>query len=339
MKLHFTIRDLLWLALVAALLPARFVVAEEIQPIDMKKTRESLANRLHSLQNLVIEYKMHEAFSPPPSLVAAVAAANNAAGRMTTAIDLLSEDHLCKFRYLDGRLWLEQHLTEESVKSLPGYEFKDEIHSFFDGGYEQYVLPIQGFKGMGTGIRSRQPKKLLTDPIDLGLGVRIDGDQKWVTSEELKNLPIEITSDGQVSIHKQADTSGRTHTWNFDPQNDYALKQYLVVRNGIAETTVFCRGFHNVGGLTLPNQIDIRRYALIDGQIMQVMQTSFEVTNYQLNSPDNTPESFYMTWPINTGVVDEITGKKHLVLTKPLQLDDVKVPEILDKQKSGDEGH
>jgi len=296
------------------------------QPPDEQTCRASLEARLRSLQNIVVEYKMRDEYWPSAEAVAQVEAMNKAGGKYHTEISQGVSNHVGKFRYLDGRLWLESHLPEESLAISRPSEFKDEIDSFYEGGFERYTLPIEPFKGLGMGGRYKEPRMLLQDEIDLGFGVRMLDGQKWLTLDDLKDMTIEIVSATEINARKKDEFYRRQHVWRFDPQNGYAMTSYSVIRDGF-EAMILCKDFHAVEGVALPNQIDIRRFANREGKRQPVVEHSYSVSAYQLNSPDNTLQSFHITFPVNTAVLDEKTGDKVILKTKPLTFDDRTPPE------------
>ena len=137
----------------------------------------------------------------------------------------------------------------------------------------------------------------MLNPMDLGLGVRMLDGWDWLTPEDLKDAAVEIVSAREVNLRMKDAFYGREHLWRFDPQNGFALTTYVIIRDGI-ETMVLCKDFRSVDGVRLPYQIDIRRFTPEDGP---VMQASYSVTKYELNSPENTAESFHITSPVKSG--------------------------------------
>jgi hypothetical protein len=291
---------LAWLAL-----SAQVSAGDGALPPDETACRAAIAARLRSLQNLVVEYKLHEDNWPPPRLIAQIEAMNAADGTRRMELHKGPSDHLGSFRYLDGRWRVESHLTDESAKAAPDSETKDEIVSYYDGAYEQRRLSVAGFK-VATSGKSKTPPRLMLDPLDLGLGVRMLDGLNWLTPDDLKNAAVEVVSTSEVNVRMKDAFYGREHLWRFDPQNGFALTTYAIIRDGI-ETVVLCKDFRVVDRVTLPYKIDVRRFAPEDGQTMPVMQASYSVTKYELNSPENTPDSFHITWPLKSG---EQGGKK-----------------------------
>jgi len=313
-----------WLAcgvIAVTSLSAGTAAGDDSQPPDEQTCRAALEGRLCSLQNLAVDYKLREEYWPSADAVAQAEALNNAGGKYHIEISQGVSNHIGKFRYLDGRLWLESHLPEDAIPKSRSSEFKDEIDSFYEGGFERYTRPIEPFKGLGIGERSNEPKMLLRDEVDLGFGVRMLDGQKWLTRDDLKDMTIEIVSATEVNARKKDEFYGRQHVWRYDPQNGYAMTSYSVIRDGF-EAMILCKDFHIVEGVALPNQIDIRRFANRDGKRQPVMEHSYSVSSYRLKQPENTPRSFHITFPVNTMVVDEKTGKRFSVETKPQSLDD-----------------
>jgi hypothetical protein len=274
------------------------------------KANAALVARLNSLQNLVVEYKMHENLTPLPNFLAEIAAVNQQQGRKGSVRPHTGpQDSVCTFRYLEGRYWLESRLTEESIKTTLVSSFQKVIHCYNLKGFERYTLQIHPFNGMGMVSRSARPQDLQLHPVqlvDIGLGVREWEANDWITPEALQDMIVHITDDGMAELQRLDPTTHGVHVWDFDPKNSYALVRYTVFYRGFPGVELVNSDFRNVDGTALPFHIEIRQFANDDGNKAQVKETVMEVTKYQLKSPDNSADTYH----INTTVIEKARTEK-----------------------------
>ena len=60
----------------------------------------------------------------------------------------------------------------------------------------------------------------------------------------------------------------------------------------------------------------------------EIHSATMEVSDYELDSPDNTPDSYHITWPLGTSILHEKSGKTFSIRTKPQILDDRRIEQI-----------
>ena len=113
--------------IISMLLTLRMAAAADDAETDASaKANVALVARLNSLQNLVVDYKLHENHTPPVHAIAEIAKLNQQQGRKGIVRPHTGpQDSVCTFRYLEGRYWLESRLTEESMKTTLDFQFSE----------------------------------------------------------------------------------------------------------------------------------------------------------------------------------------------------------------------
>ena len=316
------------------ILLATAAVADNPDQEASAKANAAIVARLNGLQNLVVQYKLHENDTPPVSAIPSLAAMNAARGGngMVMRIHSGPQDSVCTFRYLEGRYWFESRLTEESMKSTQISSFQKEIKCYNLEGFERYTLAIQPFKEMGMGTRCARPQDVQTYPdqlIDIGLGVREWDASDWMKPEALKDMLVHFTDDGSAELQRLDPEKHRVHVWDFSPRDGYALTHYSMYYGETLGVELVGSDFRKVDGFMLPFHVDIRRLAEEDGHRIEVAQIVMDVTEYHLKPPENTAESFHITWPVNTAIVDWKSGAKLILRSGPQTLDDEKIETIV----------
>jgi hypothetical protein len=326
-------REAIVLAAVTTLL-ATAAAAEDANLEASAKANAAIVARLNGLQNLVVQYKLHENDTPPLSAIPAMAAMNAAGvgNGMVMRLHSGPQDSVCTFRYLDGRYWFETRLTEESMKSTLISSFQKEIKCYNLEGFERYTLAIQPFKEMGMGTRCARPQDVQAYPdqlIDIGLGVREWDANDWMKPEALKDMIVHFTDDGSAELQRLDPEKHRAHVWDFSPRDGYALTHYSMYYGETLGVELVASDFRKVNGMALPFHIDIQQYAEEGGHRLQVRQNVMDVTEYRLKPADNTPDSYQITWPVNTAISDRKSGKSMIIRSGPQKLDDQKIEEIV----------
>src|SRR5262249_54518429 len=148
--------------------------------------------------------------------------------------------------------------------------------------------------------------------IDLGLGVRAIEDHSWFTPEDLQHMALAIKPGDIVELQRKDDAHNRTNIWQFDRNDRYALKKYTSTL-ATSELKIFeitCSEFVKEGDLALPHRVDARWYgpSTPEGQ-REIQRALMEDVRIELNSAENTAESFHIVWPIGTSVLHKKSGK------------------------------
>jgi hypothetical protein len=300
---------------------------------DVGEVRSVLATRLQAIQNLTAGFTVDESYFPPPGYKEKIESAN-VPGKPQSYITNSPRRMKCTYRYLNGRYWYEFELDDASAAKLPPIEARRRIDCFLIDGFERYRRQLN----------KQVPKGLITDKqdpvqqiIDLGLGVRAFGDQKWLTPDDFEGMMVIAVPGGAIELVWQ-DPSGagaRRHSWRVAPSHGYALTKYLVTFVGSSEKIfeLTCSELRNEAGVLLPYRMEADWFGPIDksGRQAVTKRSILDIARYELNSPANTVDSFHITWPLGTEVFDERFNKTIRIKSKPQILDDKKIQELVGK--------
>jgi hypothetical protein len=300
--------------------------------------KQSIIERLGKLRNVSIAFKSNESYTPMPGLKERVEAANKPGARTVSRIRTEPCNLDCKFRYLDGKYWYETTLIQDDLAAnLPNYFYQHRIDCSFGEGYERYYRSLNNRDGIGD-IEPSPAKVMLYPPqsIDLGLGVRPFEDFafEWLTPEEFGKMSIEIKPDGIVELARPGINGNKLHAWQFDPSQGYALRKYTVssTDSKLKNLEVLASNFKTEGDLVLPHYVELRRFGPgeVDEQPV-IQQDTLDKIIYELNSSDNTEESYHITWPLGTRILHEKSGKTIRIKTRPQILEGKYLEEILSR--------
>jgi thiol-disulfide isomerase/thioredoxin len=298
-----------------------------------QSARNAVVHRLQALQNLSVQYRMLETYTPMPGLKEKVEAANKP-GQPQSHVRLDASNYDCVYRYNQGSSWYETTLIEDDLAALlPKFLTKHEIDAVADDGFERLDQAIN--RDQPIGNISPSPKSSMLRPrqlIDVALGVRVWDQHPWLKVDDFQQMEIEATADGIAEFRRPSESGKKMHAWRFDRQHGYALKTYTstFIDSGLKELEVSCDNFVKQDELWLPRIIDVRRFGPgTPGDQRVLHESQMEVSEYQVNPATNTPESFHITWPLGSTVVHEKTGKNFSVRSAPQILSETKIAELL----------
>src|SRR5665213_360246 len=218
------------------------------------------------------------------------------------------------FRFLDGRAYYDlitDEVTRERYRK-EGLLYPDRsVDVMTHERAEQLTINTLAPQGIGT-IRdhARLPSDSL---IELALGLRCYEENEWLGRDTLQNCIWERTPTGLLTarlVRKDATPGGppKVHLLTFDPARGYALTNYSVSSQNDTFFFVDCSDMRNVDGVVLPFKIMSRVVANIVREEPVRERQDMVVEDYQVRSPENSPDSFYVRWEAKAFVHDMRTG-------------------------------
>ncbi|MFC1677369.1 hypothetical protein ACFL3G_09955 [Planctomycetota bacterium] len=263
-----------------------------------------IIKRLKRLQNLKVNYSSFAVFTPPQKLIDS--AIKNKKKYYDTGL-LISERN---FSYLSGKSRhtssiIVREPTDEIKHMVPEVIFQD--ISFPGNRVEEFSTNEKQQYNVGR-IKKKEQRKLLTEGIEMGLGLRMWGQNKWLEPNEIKNMNID-TSDSGYLILTKVDKKGCTHEWSFKTDMKYALESYrrLIPPYSLPNIEYKMGGFKEVDGIFLPSEMTYEVKYLKDGELKIAQKHEYSIENYKINDPNNTPDSYHIKWLENTLIIDEIS--------------------------------
>lgn len=297
------------------------------QTPDLVFARDRVVQRLADLQNLTAQVDAVLTYLPSRALTRPIGISLEGAWGYSLS-----------FRFLDGRAvydWRYDQATAEQARQRLG--LGDVCRQLAVFSHERAETLDQRFNdepGLGTITDSAT---LPTDhPIDIALGLRHYGQEGWLTPQMLQDAVLSRTASGTIALvldTPPGSAGGRStlrHTWEFDPNNGYAMVEYRASTVGasFAFAQIVCSDFKAIGTVSLPYTIEYRRFSIAGGQgVHPILNERMRVMHYLLNDPENTPESYVLNWPGHSFLKDMRTGE----LFKPATTRPITDAEIIAK--------
>lgn len=282
-------------------LPVVAAARERSQHVDT--VHKAITARLNALQNLLVTYDRIDRHTPDPDLVKRFNGKRLGEGQNAPVIKIQvgTEKHHGKFRFLSGLARYDSDLSEETLALPDPPDYHHEVLSFRTDRLEHLFYNSDD---RVNGIIKSYPTSVTNRLIDIGLGLRFFGERDWITPQLIKSFDIEFKDERQVVARtgrrKGIPSTEIVHEWVFDPRLRYALTAYRRIGRGNVAEDFILSEFDFTDGILLPKKLHYRRHA--KSRIIQ--ETQFQVTNYTLNDGENTPESYAIKWPKETQLLD-----------------------------------
>ena len=305
--------------------------------------REATKVRLVRLQNLIMDWDVTTQYLPPPEL------ANAGPIQMGNGTTLIIKKGFRfqhnSFSFLEGLSRYEFRLVGDSLKrAIAGTEIDIQtlIYVFSPSRVEQLQLNAGENKHLGDITASQDlPEGAV---VDIALGLRPYGSNRWMTSKDLDVADIKKVGPGRYAIEYSDDKIKCISTWIVDEKLGFAATEFNVrTRDGnVLLCSITCDNFERVDGVPLPKNMTYQQFShsLKDGGAPRVIERKeIRDANYQLGSMNNTKDQYEMVWPAHTILLDTRVGLILKLLGTSDALILVFVTELIQMGESPSAGH
>ncbi len=305
--------------------------------------RETLAVRLDALKNVSVRFELQEDLTPPESVRSKFDDKGEFRDDGGTFVLITgSRISQCTFRFNEGCVRLEKQLRNASDQAAGTVWSESEIfsHSLDRAEWLRKSLPDDTHEYRGQIDKEMPFPRAI---VDFGLGLREPEGEEFLALEDLGRHEVSFPDD-HTALLKSKEPSGAIHTWSFDRNLGYALVSYEASLDGVIRYSIHNENFESHGGLMLPMRITVRRFSLEGNDVLEVSAEHARVVDYVVNDPENTADSFLITWPKGTQVLDVRLGKTIMVASGDRVLDDKTIlavtnSTLLKLQKASHEKH
>ncbi len=307
---------------------------------DEGSVRAALNARLLRLQNLMAECTVDKTSKPNPAFAAnaSVELKNGESIHWITGRQSKFE----RFSCLKGSARFEFDSTSKTPGNLPGaYDPLSSVQIFSPERYEQLMIATKDAKPMGM---VKNTNALPMDSlVDLGVGLRMDGDTGWITPDHIANMKFSFPDDDQAVAELPLTNSKKgIALMTFSRKLGYALVSYKICGSDTPDRPAFVLTndkFENVSGVMLPMRITESHSIWPDGKEAELTSAICDVKSYKIDDPSNIASMYTMVWPLGATVVDDRTGQNYFIKSKPRTLTDAEMAAIIaaaDRKKRDD---
>ncbi|HEX2974135.1 MAG TPA: hypothetical protein VHP11_17510 [Tepidisphaeraceae bacterium] len=250
---------------------------------------------------MVVTFRQETVWNPPKELIRELEAGAAARGESMGYIfqGLYVEEG--QFSLLEGRALYDVAYAPETVKRFESEKavfVRRTVKAYAYDRAESLVVHSQTKHAAG---RISNTERLPSDyPIDIALGLRCFGEQAWFDPSRLTAAECTITDGGRVLMRiSDGFRPGVSHQWEVDPKAQDAIVGYQRIEaNGSVLFDMKCSEFRSYGDRALPQVIEARFMAPAGKDATVVRRTAkVTVTEYSLESADNTPERYHISYP------------------------------------------
>ncbi|MCA9076785.1 MAG: hypothetical protein KDA93_17295 [Planctomycetaceae bacterium] len=211
-----------------------------------------------------------------------------------------SELKECRFQFLDGQRrfdWVMKYSTFELPK----------VRQIFFIHQDRLDRYSEEPAGVGRGDRDLNIAHIRANvfSIDLALGLRFSEEHELIAPEDMRGFDVEIINDNlvvlQTARHPGENREEIVHQWTYDERLGHALVKYETSLSDGSRHELTMENLFDWGDIYLPGFVSER--AIIGDTRLNTSPSYFRITNYRVNDPQNTEESFAIDWPDNTTFV------------------------------------
>jgi len=209
--------------------------------------------------------------------------------------------------------WRSAYEHDSSLRGNLQEGFFSFTAALSDDRFERHMI---SHDDLSRGTIAERGKEMPTDQYcDIGLGIRLLGQDKWLDVKDLDGFRSSVEDDS-IEFSSTA-LSGHVHTWSFRWNRESLEMTKYVVVNSLGDRFFQC----NVEEWSVDGEFSFAKkfvasFLRQDGSI----QRSF---SYVVNSiVDPVVPDLQIEWPIGTHVLDSRTGANILVQSKKKKLDD-----------------
>lgn len=268
--------------------------------------REQIIERIGCLQNIVVEYKEIENFTPPKALLALQELKNKEDGSKRFVITTGKYEHQIKYTFLEGKA--------HYYKNLLKYPARVDEELFNRYVYEEYIYKGDASERLVKGNKDSTHHGTIGNmippeyDIELALGIK-ETDNGWLSLDKLKNCEVEIEGSRYVKLAK-VDSKGIKHEWSFDKNYGLALTSYrtYIPPENHLNVDIKMESIESVDGLFLPTKVTSRLLYWDEGEYKVAKESLLYDIKYKINDSSNTEESYKIKWPDGTIIIDQKTG-------------------------------
>ncbi len=316
--------------------------------------------RQEMLQSIEVTFTTERHFTPPQW---AVKNDRKEGAKEGFAATVGSRRETASFRFLRGRAYYERRSTSQEEEPPSEAESSKEstresaatfrywIRSHLEDRTEQAWQQVNERRDRGRITNPEEPPEDAI--IDLALGLRVhymenEFQNRFLPPEDWLKFERHRSEDGTVVVVHPSESAEpdayRRDVWTFDPQHGFALTKYEVFAAGQVCQQIENSDFRAVDGVHVPHRVKYRAFSDDgSGGRHQTQSVDLVVSEYHIGSPDNTPDSYYITWPDGAVVLDGRTGQQIVVRGGPQKLNDERLKEYYAKgsqwlEHEGDSG-
>jgi hypothetical protein len=268
---------------------------------DREQLLKSLQERWKAVGNFAAAYSMTEIHTPVRELIIQALRASGQELGEGVALWEGTRQCDCSVRFLEGRLMFEQHVRGGDP-SLVELSKPREIRSYHHGRTEYLYWDREASSPPCGTVGDRLP--MPRDPLSVALGLRGFGRESWLLCDDLSQAKIAPMDSGAISL-EVAVTPRVRHVWVLAPQWGFAPTSFMSRVDG--KTAVECvnSDFRRVGTVMIPFSSKLQSIHLNEeGGAQVVLSQEITVSSFVLAPEGNTPESYYIKWPVGAQIAD-----------------------------------
>lgn len=294
------------------------------ESVTVETAKETLVAKLSLMQSIVARFTLDEVPHCPQEVLDAIERKSPG----TQGLVLHGPRSIqCDWRYRDGNMLYTRTMSKDWLAKQPKGEVSQETITIAGGRSEH--LYYTGESAEAQGIISAPIDLLNEIVVDIGLGFRGDEDKEFIQPQQFKAFDCRITKSGQVEFSRSG-TGSYVHTWTFQPANGWALISYRKTQGGFRRFELINSQFQEASGLILPRKMEAKRFALVDGIHERLTEeTSVTIESVEVNHPENTVQSFVLTWPKGSRILDNRSSKEFEVTSGDRVVTDTDLAELM----------
>ncbi len=327
--------------LVVSLIAAAHAASPATQPSATDLAMSAAEARLALLQNVSVRFDFIYREHRSPNWQANLPPKVRAMVDPNTPLEEVNS-YQDAFRFLNGRLVLVETLTNtnQDPAILQAKTLTTAIYPGRTERLHEYPLPATDPQHFGGVIdRPGQPFPMLWT-LDLGLGLRLDKQQDWLTEEDLRKAQVVPDSPPGVVILRLISPDGPNPTGinsdlRFEEQYGYALTDYKATFGGVQFDEVTCDDFRRVGAVFMPFHMKrVMSFKRVGTPPLSPRDFDVRVSDYTLSDPANTKDSMVIVWPVHCEVTDARVSQYFDIGNVPMALSDDKIAELLKQRQA-----
>lgn len=294
------------------------------ESVTVETAKEMAVTKLSLMQSIVARFTLDEVPHYPQELLDAIE--RKSLG--TKGLLLHGPRSIqCEWRYRDGNMLYARTMSRDWLAKQPKGEVTQEIITIAGGRSEHLYYTGESTEAQGN---ISTPIDLLNGiVVDIGLGFRGDEDKEFIKPRHFKDFDCKITKSGQVEFSRSGPGS-YVHTWTFQPANGWTLLSYRKTQGGFRRFELINSQFQEASGLILPLRMEAKRFAPVDGMHERLTEeTSATIESVKVNDPENTVQSFVLTWPRGSRILDDRSSKEFEVTSGDRVVTDEDLAELM----------
>jgi hypothetical protein len=292
-------------AFTAFLCVLAFAVRSGAEPIQ----RAAIAAHQDEMQNLVIECQEIRKYDVDAATIDQNFRAEH------TQFDLVrSETANLTFSFLNGNARYDRRSDEATLKywaakKLPAI-ISQTLSVSASGRVEELTTQqlTNGKKPSFGGFRQLDQFSP-EDTIDIALGLRLLGDRRWLTKEDLNAMQEVQQPDSSIVDLIAQDAGGHTHELRFDRRFLFALVYYRCSNAHGASVEITNTDFRTYGNVFIPGKITrVSNIPRAGGQISHPLIFTYVVKTAAVNDVRNTASRYVIRFPSHLLLFDARTN-------------------------------